>query len=113
MGAIAPDPENDWALFATFSSNAFNTSPGQFYASNRVSWLTPFHDAGIFACQNNAPYTQVRWGDYAAAAPDDPGIRVPPANTPKIAAVYGSGMYVQANSDWGTCIAGVRPQDGP
>ncbi len=108
MGAIGPDPENDWTLFATFSSNAFNTSPGQFYATNRVSWLNPFHDAGIFACQNNAPYSQFRWGDYAAAAPDDPG-----TNPAKIPAVYGSGMYVQANSNWGTCIAGVHPQDGP
>lgn len=113
FGDIGPNPENDWTLFATFSSRGdfLNRSPGQFYASNRVSWLTPFHDAGTFSCQNNAAYNpgnEGRWGDYAAAAPDDPG-----SNPSKIAATWGSGMYVQATGNWGTCIAAVHPQDGP
>jgi hypothetical protein len=108
FGAQGPDPENDWTMFATFASGSSNISPGQFYTSNRVSWLTPFHDSGIFACQNNHSYGQGRWGDYSAVAPDDPG------TTPaKIPAVWGSGMYVQSNGAWGTCIAGVHPQSGP
>jgi hypothetical protein len=104
FGAQAPTPHNDWTMFATFSSSGsgFNISPGQFYTSNRVSWLTPFHDAGIFSCVNNAAYTQFRWGDYAAAAVDIPGGHKDPAT-------WGSGMYVQKNSNWGTCIAANQP----
>lgn len=110
FGDIATDPENNWTMFATFSSRGdfFNISPGQFYASNRVSFLTPFHDTGIFSCVNNADYEQFRWGDYAAAAPDDPGTN--PKNVP---ATWGSGMYVQPSGLWGTCISGNHPQDGP
>ena len=110
FGDIATDPENNWTMFATFSSRGdfFNISPGQFYASNRVSFLTPFHDSGIFSCVNNAAYGQFRWGDYSAAAPDDPGTN--PKNVP---ATWGSGMYIQSNGLWGTCISGNHPQDGP
>lgn len=103
-GAQIPMPENDWTMFATFSNTT--TSPGMFYASNRVSWPTPFHDAGIFSCQQNAAYTQGRWGDYAAAAADIPG----KGNVP---GAWGSGMFVQANGNWGTCITENRPHDGP
>jgi hypothetical protein len=108
FGAQGPDAENDWTMFATFASQSSNISPGQFYASNRVSWLTPFHDSGIFSCQNNAAYGQGRWGDYAAVAVDDPG-----TNVKNIPAVWGSGMYIQPNGNWGSCIAAVHPQDGP
>jgi len=109
FGAQGPDPENDWTMFATFSSSAsgFSESPGTYYTSNRVSWLTPFHDAGIFACQANNSWSG-RWGDYSAVAPDDPG-----SNAKNIPAVFGSGMYVNAANSWGTCISGVHPQDGP
>jgi hypothetical protein len=96
FGSIAPTPENNWTMFANFSNTS--TSPGTFYTSNRVTWPTPFHDAGTFACVNNANYTQGRWGDYTAAAPDIPGT----SNSP---AVWGSGMYVQPSGAWGTCIA--------
>ena len=106
FGDVAPNPENDWVMFATFSGTG--VSPGQFYTSNRVSWATPFHDGGIYSCVNDAAYTQGRWGDYGAAAPDDPG-----TNLKNAAAVWGSGMYVQPSGAWGTCVAGVRPQDGP
>jgi hypothetical protein len=109
FGAQAPDPENDWTLFATFSSRSdhFNTSPEQFYDTTRVSNIGTFIDSGSVSCSNNASYSG-RWGDYAAAAPDDPGSN--PKNT---AATWGSGMYVNGTGTWGTCIAGVHPQDGP
>jgi hypothetical protein len=104
FGAQAPTPNGDWTMFATFSSrgDAFNISPGQFYASNAVSWLTPFHDSGIFSCVNDAAYTQFRWGDYAAVAVDYPGLNNDPAT-------WGSGMYVQTNGAWGTCISANQP----
>lgn len=106
FGDIAPDPENNWTMFATFSNTG--VSPGEFYTSNRVSWPFPFHDGGIYSCVNDAAYTQFRWGDYGAASPDDPGTN--PKNVP---AVYGSGMYVQPSGAWGTCIAAVHPQSAP
>lgn len=103
-GSQVPTPEGDWTMFATFSNTS--TSPGMFYASNRVSWPTPFHDSGIFSCQQNAAYTQSRWGDYSAAAADVPG----KGNIP---GTWGSGMFVQTNGNWGTCITENRPHDAP
>jgi hypothetical protein len=102
-GAIAPTEENDWTMFAEFSNNTL--SPGMFYTSNNVSWASPFHDGGTFACQNNASYGQGRWGDYNAASPDEPG-----TNPKNVAATWGSGMYVQPSGSWGTCIAGNHPE---
>jgi hypothetical protein len=99
FGDIAPTEENNWTMFATFSSTS--TSPGLFYDSNRVSWQTPFHDSGTFACQNNASYTQGRWGDYSAAAPDF-------AEHTNETATWGSGMYILSTGNWGTCIAANR-----
>jgi hypothetical protein len=99
FGDIAPTEENNWTMFATFSSTS--TSPGMFYDSNRVSWQTPFHDSGVFACQNNASYTQGRWGDYSAAAPDF-------AEHTNETATWGSGMYILSTGNWGTCIAANR-----
>jgi hypothetical protein len=108
FGAVATTPENDWTLFATQSGSGTNTSPGQFYVTTRESLLYPLHDGGIYYCLNNANYTQYRWGDYGAAAPDDPG-----SNPKNVPATWGSGMYVQNSGAWGTCIAGVHPQDAP
>jgi len=110
FGAQAPDPENDWTLFATFSSRSdfFNISPGMFYDTTRVTNVGTFIDSGFFSCVVNNPYSNFRWGDYAAAAPDDPGTN--PAKRP---ATWGSGMYVNGSNTWGTCITGVHPQDGP
>lgn len=102
-GAIAPTAGNDWTMFAEFSNNG--TSPGMFYTSNQASWTTPFHDGGIFACQNNAAYNQGRWGDYNAASPDEPG-----RNPPNVASSWGSGMYIQPSGNWGTCVAGNHPE---
>jgi hypothetical protein len=102
FGAQAPTPNGDWTMFATFSSNYFGITPGQFYTSNSVSWLFPFHDGGIYSCVNNAPYTQFRWGDYAAVAVDYPGTNNDPAT-------WGSGMYVQPSGAWGTCISANQP----
>ncbi len=94
FGDIAPTPENNWTMYATFSNTG--TSPGQFYTSNRVTWNTPFHDGGIFSCQANNAYSG-RWGDYSAAAPDIPGVKGVPRT-------WGSGMYTAAGG-WGTCIS--------
>jgi hypothetical protein len=110
FGAQAPDPENDWTMFATFSSRSdhFNTSPEMFYDTTRVTNAGTFIDSGFVSCSVSNGYNQFRWGDYAAAAPDDPG-----TNPKNRAATYGSGMYVNATNTWGTCITGVHPQDGP
>ena len=99
-GAIAPTEENNWTMFATFSSQS--RSPGTFYTSNRVTWQAPFHDGGIYSCQANNAYgsaaSTARWGDYSAAAPDLFG----PSNS---AAIWGSGMYTASANIFGTCIA--------
>jgi hypothetical protein len=110
FGAQAPDPENDWTMYATFSSRGdfFNVSPSMFYDTTRVTNVGTFIDSGFYSCVVNNPYNNFRWGDYAAAAPDDPG------SSPKnIAATWGSGMYLNGSGTWGTCITGVHPQDGP
>lgn len=97
-GAIATTEENNWTMFATYSSQS--TSPGTFYTSNRVTWQKPLHDAGTFSCQLNNNYNG-RWGDYSAAAPDIPGSSNQPA-------IWGSGMYVASTGSFGTCIAANR-----
>ena len=110
FGAQAPDPENDWTMYATFSSRSdfFNVSPSMFYDTTRVTNVGTFIDSGFYSCTANNGYSNFRWGDYAAAAPDDPG------TTPKnVAATWGSGMYTKGGNLWGTCITGVHPQDGP
>jgi len=94
FGDIGVTPEGNWTMYSTFSNRSI--SPGTFYASNRVTWPTPFHDGGIFLCQNQHFYNQGRWGDYMATALD-----VTAGQHPDI---YGSGMFVQGNGDWGTCI---------
>jgi hypothetical protein len=99
FGTIAADEEGNWTMFANFSDTS--DSPGTFLNSNRVSWQTPFHDSGVFVCQNNAAYTQTRWGDYTAAAPDY-------KENKDTTAFWGSGMYVLSSGDWGTCIAANR-----
>jgi len=110
FGAQAPDPENDWTMYATFSSRSdfYNVSPSMFFDTTRVTNAGTFVDAGYYVCAANNPYTNYRWGDYAAAAPDDPG-----SNPKNIAATWGSGMYLNGSNTWGTCISGVHPQDGP
>jgi len=100
FGAQAPTPNGDWTMFATFSNTG--VSPGQFYTSNPVSFLFPFHDGGFYSCVNDASYNQFRWGDYDAVAVDYPGIN-------NDSAVWGSGMYVQSSGAWGTCIAANQP----
>ena len=99
FGAIAADEEGNWTMFANYSSSTL--SPGTFYNSNRVSWQTPFHDTGVFSCQNNGSYTQTRWGDYTAAAPDY-------KENADSTAFWGSGMYVLSSGNWCTCIAANR-----
>lgn len=99
FGTIAADEEGNWTMFANFSDTS--VSPGTFYDSNRVSWQKPFHDAGTFSCVNNEPYTQTRWGDYTAAAPDY-------NNHTQETAIWGSGMYLPSSNLWGTCIAATR-----
>jgi hypothetical protein len=84
-GTIQPDPEGNFTMaFNNFSNRQI--SPGIAYVSNRVSWLTPFHDGGVFLCQINASYTgggdARRWGDYTGTAPDLLNTNGTPANFP-------------------------------
>ena len=97
FGTIGVTPEGNWTMYSTFSNR--NISPGPFVASNRVTWPTPFHDGGFFTCQNQHFYNQVRWGDYMAAALD---LVLHNSTQP---AIWGSGMFVQSNGDWGTCVS--------
>jgi hypothetical protein len=99
FGTIAADEDNDWTMFANYSDLTY--SPSTFYTSNRVSVQTPFHDGGQFACQNNADYSQIGWGEYTAAAPDYKEYKFETA-------IWGSGMYVENNGNWGTCISATR-----
>jgi hypothetical protein len=100
FGAIATLAGGDWTQWATFSSNAI--SPGPFYATNNVTWATPFHDGGSFACVNDFAWSG-RWGDYNAAAPDEPGNK-------DVSAIWGSGMELVNTNTWGSCIAASNPQ---
>jgi len=98
-GSIGVTPEGNWTMTANYSDES--TNPGTFITSNRVTWPTPFHDFGGFICQANNGYTQGRWGDYTGSAGD-----IEAKGTGTIfPAVWSSGMYVQSDGDWGTCIA--------
>ncbi len=98
-GSIVADEEGNWTMFANISGKS--NSPGIIYTTNRVSWQTPFHDSGIYACQKNAAYSQGAWGDYTAAAPD---YNEKSGST----AFWGSGMYLLSDGNWDTCIAANR-----
>jgi hypothetical protein len=106
FGTIQPDPEGNWTMVFNFSNQ--NNAPGTAYTSNRVTWPTPFHDGGLFLCQNNVFYSQDRWGDYTATAIDLLNAAQPnasaggtPARNP---AFWFSGMFVKNNGQWSTCI---------
>jgi hypothetical protein len=92
MGDVALTEENNWTMVANFSNGS--SSPGTFLTSGRVTFLG-LHDGGYFIAQNNNSYTQGRWGDYTAAAPDFAG---------PLPAVWGSGMYLPSSNAWGTVI---------
>jgi hypothetical protein len=98
-GSIAVTPGGDWTMTANYSDR--NTYPGTFIDSNRVTWPTPFHDFGNFICDAANPYTQGRWGDYTATAPDNE-VKGTGSIYP---ASWSSGMYVPSNNTWGTCVA--------
>jgi hypothetical protein len=102
FGAIATTAGGDWTQWATFSNNA--VSPGPFYTTNNVTWASPFHDSGVYACVNDFSWSG-RWGDYNAAAPDEPG-----TNTKNVAAIWGSGMELINTGTWGSCISGNNPE---
>jgi hypothetical protein len=103
-GTIQPDPEGNWTMAFNFSNRSI--SPGTAYTSNRVTWPTPFHDGGIFLCQNQAFYNPNiqaggRWGDYTGTAIDLLNTDGTPSITP---AFWFSGMFVKNNGNWSTCI---------
>jgi hypothetical protein len=98
-GTIQPDPEGNWTMVFNFSNRSI--SPATAFASNRVTWPTPFHDSGIFLCQNQVSYNQLRWGDYTATAIDLLNTDGTPSRNP---AFWFSGMFVKNNGNWSTCI---------
>jgi len=102
FGAIATTTGGDWTQYATFSNNGI--SPGLFYVANNVTWPSFPHDGGIFACVNDFSWSG-RWGDYNAAAPEEPG-----AHPKDVSAIWGAGMYLINTNTWGSCIAANDPQ---
>jgi hypothetical protein len=93
FGTIQPDTERNLTMVFSFSGDNF--FPSVAYVSNRAT-MAPgsWHDSGVFLCSGQAFYSQGRWGDYTGTS-----IELTSPNR-----MWFSGMFSQANGDWGTCV---------
>jgi hypothetical protein len=92
---LIPDSENNLTMTYTYSDNA--TFPEMAVTGRRVSWTdSNMNGAGFVIVGGSGLYTQNRWGDYSAVAPDNSK-----ASNPL--------MWVAGDFDnsgnWGTAIA--------
>jgi hypothetical protein len=91
---VQPDTEGNWTLVYNFSGNG--TFGSTAYLSNRVTKLKgTLHDSGFFARVGSAFWSNFRWGDYTAVAPDF---------GPKQGQMWFSGMFTRSDGKWGTVI---------
>jgi hypothetical protein len=80
-----------------FSYSDDQTFPESAYVSRRATQaVNTMHDAGFVMCGGASAYSQGRWGDYSAAAPD--------LTSAQTNAMWYSALNVLAGGNWGTCI---------
>jgi hypothetical protein len=96
---LQPDQENNLVMVFEYSTD--KQYPSLVFASRRVT----FHDnwmngAGNFLVSGSAYYSQARWGNYTATAPD-----LTIANFPTM---WFAGMYANSSGNWGTAIGEAR-----
>jgi hypothetical protein len=101
---LIPDAENNLTMTYTYSDN--NTYPEYVITGRRVTYGDTFmNGAGFSLTGGSGLYTQGRWGDYSAVAPDN--------SKPAGVLMWAAGDY-DAGGSWGTAISAqayLKPTD--
>ena len=96
---LQPDPEGNVVMVFEYSTDT--VFPSMVYTSRRVNFADSNMDGvGAFLQEGSAFYSQGRWGDYTATAPD-----LTIANLPSM---WFAGQYANGSGNWGTAIGAVR-----
>ncbi|HEV2351594.1 MAG TPA: hypothetical protein VG028_17320 [Terriglobia bacterium] len=96
---LQPDQENNLVMVFEYSTDT--VYPSVVYTSRRVSYGDNLmNGVGNYLAGGSAYYSQGRWGDYTATAPD-----LTIANFPTM---WFAGMYANGSGNWGTAIGEAR-----
>jgi hypothetical protein len=95
FATLAPDTENNVTMTYTYSDN--NTYPEMAVTGRRVSYGdNVMNGAGYVIAGGSGLYSQFRWGDYSAVAPDNTSAGSP--------LMWTAGDYDNFGN-WGTAIS--------
>jgi hypothetical protein len=95
FATLIPDAEDNLTMTYTYSDN--NNYPGMAVTGRRVSYGDSLmNGAGYYIAQGSGLYSQYRWGDYSAVAPDN-------AKAAKVL-MWTAGDFDNSGS-WGTAIS--------
>jgi hypothetical protein len=96
---LQPDQENNLVMVFEFSSDL--AYPSIVYTGRRVTYGDNLmNGVGTYLVSGSAYYSQSRWGDYTATAPD-----LTIANAPRM---WFSGQYANGSGTWGTAVGAAR-----
>jgi hypothetical protein len=96
---LQPDQENNLLMVFDYSDDA--SYPGVAYTSRRVSYGDSLmNGAGSYLVGGQAYYSQGRWGDYTATAPD--------LTIANYSTMWFAGQYANGSGNWGTAIGVAR-----
>lgn len=95
---LIPDNEDNLTMTYTYSDNS--TYPEMAVTGRRVSWIdSNMNGTGYVIAGGSGLYTQGRWGDYSAVAPDN--------SSPHLVSMWTAGDY-DNSGNWGTAISQER-----
>ena len=104
FATLVPDAEDNLTMEYTYSDN--NIYPEMTVTGRRVTYVdSNMNGAGFVIAGGNGLYTQNRWGDYSAVAPDN--------SAPGKVLMWTAGDY-DASGNWGTAISAetyLTPKD--
>jgi hypothetical protein len=104
FATLVPDAEDNLTMEYTYSDN--NIYPEMAVTGRRVTYVdSNMNGAGFVIAGGNGLYTQGRWGDYSAVAPDN--------SAPGKVLMWTAGDY-DASGNWGTAISAetyLTPKD--
>jgi len=104
FATLVPDAEDNLTMEYTYSDN--NIYPEMAVTGRRVTYVdSNMNGAGFVVAGGNGLYTQGRWGDYSAVAPDN--------SAPGKVLMWTAGDY-DASGNWGTAISAetyLTPKD--
>ena len=104
FATLVPDAEDNLTMEYTYSDN--NIYPEMAVTGRRVTYVdSNMNGAGFVVAGGSGLYTQGRWGDYSAVAPDN--------SAPGKVLMWTAGDY-DASGNWGTAISAqtyLTPKD--